>query len=228
MKHSGKARLACFKIIFWTFVALAIILATGAVAYFVGAVILKIAAGLCMVWALFAIFTLYFFRDPDAKVPSGANLIVSPGHGKVDVIDEVDEPEFMGGRCQRVSMFLSVIDVHVQNAPVSGEIAYVKHREGQFLAATRADSAELNEAVYIGFLPVEKPGEKLGVRLIAGVLARRILPWVEPGEKVPRGERISLIQFGSRADIYLPRSAKLKIKLGDKLVGGETVVAVFE
>ncbi len=228
MKHSGKARSAGFKLIWWTFVALAIILATGAVAHFVGGVILETAAGLCMVWLLFAVFTLYFFRDPDARVPGAPNLVVSPGHGKVDLIDELDETEFMGGKCQRVSMFLSVIDVHVQNAPVSGKVAYVKHRTGKFLAATGVDSAAENEAVYIGFLPSERPGEKLGIRLIAGVLARRIIPWVEEGDVVPRGERISLIQFGSRVDIYLPRSAKLKVKLGDKLVGGETIVAVFE
>ena len=228
MKHSGKARCAGFKLIFWTFIALLAVLIGGLLALLIGTVVVSLWAGLVGVWILFALFTLYFFRDPDARVPSAPNLIVSPGHGKVDVIDELDETEFMGGKCQRVSMFLSVIDVHVQNAPVSGKVDYIRHRDGKFLAATATESAAQNEAVYIGFIPSEKPAEKLGIRLIAGVLARRIIPWVEEGDTVARGERVSLIQFGSRVDIYLPRSAKLKIKLGDKLVGGETIVALFE
>ena len=228
MKHSGKARSAGFKLIWWTFVALLLILVGGVLALLVGEFIIGIRVGLVTLWIFFTLFTLYFFRDPDARVPDAPNLIVSPGHGKVDVIDELDETEFMGGKCQRVSMFLSVIDIHVQNAPVSGKVDYVKHRPGKFMSAMQTECAADNEAVYIGFLPSERPGEKLGIRLIAGVLARRIIPWVEEGEVVARGERISLIQFGSRVDIYLPRSAKLKIKLGDRLVGGETIVAVFE
>jgi len=228
MKHSGKARSAGFKLIWWTLIALLAVLVGGVLALLIGTFVVSIWVGLVLVWILFAVFTLYFFRDPDARVPGAPNLVVSPGHGKVDLIDEIEEAEFMGGKCQRVSMFLSVIDIHVQNAPVSGKVAYIKRRDGKFLAATGTDSAAENEAVYIGFLPDERPGEKLGIRLIAGVLARRIIPWVEEGEVVARGERISLIQFGSRVDIYLPRSAKLKIKLGDRLVGGESIVAVFE
>jgi phosphatidylserine decarboxylase len=179
-------------------------------------------------WCAFAVFVLYFFRDPTPRVPSERSLVVSPAHGKIDVIDTLNEPQFMGGQCQRISMFLSVLDVHVQNAPVSGRVAYFKYTEGQFKSAIKTESAAFNENVLIGFEASEPLGIRIGLRLIAGVLARRIVPWVEAGDEVARGDRISLIQFGSRCDLYLPPSAQIKIKLGDKVVGGETVLAVFD
>jgi len=161
-------------------------------------------------------------------VPAGANLVIAPGHGKVDAVDTTSEPEFIGGECQRISIFLSVIDVHVQNAPVTGRVAFFKHTPGQYLNALNADSAKFNENVLIGLESIEPPGEKVGVRLIAGLIARRIVPWVGQNDSVQRGERISLIQFGSRVDVYLSRKAKIKVQLGDKVVGGETVLAQFE
>jgi len=179
-------------------------------------------------WILFGVFTLYFFRDPTPTVPAGANLVISPAHGKVDVIDTTTETQFMGGECQRISVFLSVFDVHVQNAPVSGKIAFYKYTTGQFLNALKTESAQYNENVLLGFAASEPAGLRMAVRLIAGVIARRIVPFVQEGEEVARGERISLIQFGSRADIYLPANAKIRVKLGDKVVGGETVLAVVE
>jgi phosphatidylserine decarboxylase len=183
---------------------------------------------LVILWVLFALFTLYFFRDPDARVPAGTGLVVSPGHGRVDVLDTVTEPQFMRGECQRISMFLSVLDVHVQNAPVAGKVAYLKYTEGQFLNAMRTECATCNENVLIGIEAVEPGGTRMALRLIAGVLARRIIPWIDVGDELARGDRISLIQFGSRVDVYLPHSAKIKVQPGDKVVGGETVLAVFE
>jgi phosphatidylserine decarboxylase len=120
----------------------------------------------------------------------------------------------MGGQCQRISIFLSVIDVHVQNAPVGGTVAFFKYTTGQFLNALKAASAIHNENVLLGFDANDPPGQKIGVRLIAGVLARRIVPFVKAGEEVVRGQRISLIQFGSRADVYLP-AGQIQVKLGD-------------
>jgi phosphatidylserine decarboxylase len=152
--------------------------------------------------------------------------VVSPGHGKVDVIDEIDEPVFMKSRCHRVSIFLSVINIHVQNAPLSGKVTFLKETEGKYLSALKAaECCQHNENVYIGFDSTEYDGEKLGLKLMAGLIARRIVPFVKVGDEVARGERISLIQFGSRCDIYIPLSYKVKVKLGDKVVGGETVVA---
>ena len=154
-------------------------------------------------------------------------LVVSPAHGKVDAIDNVNEPLFMGGECQRVSVFLSVFNVHVQNAPVSGKITFFKYSLGQFLNALKSESATHNENVLLGFETTAPPGVKVGVRLIAGVIARRIVPFVQQNEEVNRGDRISLIQFGSRADVYLPLTAKVKVKLGDHVVGGETIMATL-
>src|SRR5262249_53005055 len=153
-------------------------------------------------WLVFALFTLYFFRDPNPRVPTGSNLVLSPAHGKIDVIDSTNEPFFMGGQCQRISMFLSVINVHVQNAPVSGQVAFFKYTTGDFMNAMKIECALHNENVLLGFEATDPPGEKIGVRLIAGVLARRIVPFVQQGDQLVRGDRIALIQFGSRADVY--------------------------
>jgi phosphatidylserine decarboxylase len=228
MKHSGKARKSAIKMLLITLFLVVLVPIVGILATAVGITAVAFSGFLFGLWFIFALFTLYFFRDPNARPPVGAGLVVSPGHGKVDVIDTVNEPQFMGGECQRISMFLSVLNVHVQNAPVSGKVAYLKYTEGEFLNAMKTECATCNENAYIGIEASDPGGVKVGTKLIAGVLARRIIPWVAPGDEVARGDRISLIQFGSRVDVYLPRSAKIKVKLGDKVVGGESVLAVFE
>ena len=212
----------------WSGAAVVALLVAAFLGKIIGGLILGAAGVLAGLWVVFVLFTFYFFRDPDPLVPAGANLVIAPGHGKVDAVDTTTETEFIGGECQRISIFLSVIDVHVQNAPVTGRIAFFKHTPGQYLNALNADSAKFNENVLIGLEAVEPLGEKVGVRLIAGLIARRIVPWVQENDAVQRGERISLIQFGSRVDVYLSRNAKIKVKLGDKVVGGETVLAQFE
>ena len=232
MKHSGKARKAGFRLILLSLIVLVVIgglyLLVVAAAAIMGVVGVAITPVVIVLWFIFALFTLYFFRDPNPRVPTGANLVVAPAHGKVDVIGTTTEPDFMGGECQRVSIFLSVIDVHVQNAPVSGKVAWFKYTTGQFINALKAESAVYNENVLLGFEASEPRGQKVGVRLIAGVIARRIVPFVQQGDEVARGERICLIQFGSRADVYLPRNAKIQVKMDDHVVGGQTVLAVFE
>jgi len=228
MKHTGKARKAALKLIL-------ISLVTGLVLWvllFVGSVLSTILLGiivpvLVVGWLLFAIFTLYFFRDPRAKVPAESKVVLSPAHGKVDVIDTLAEPLFMKGECQRISIFLSVMNVHVQNAPVSGKVAFYRYSTGQFLNALRTESAQHNENVLLGFDASEPDRCKVGVRLIAGVIARRIVPFVKEGDEVVRGDRISLIQFGSRADVYLPKDARIRVKVGDAVVGGETILATL-
>lgn len=226
MKHTGRARKAAFKLIVISLIAGFVLWAVIAVAAVVGTILSAMAIPVLLIgWILFSIFTLYFFRDPKARVPAGANVVVAPAHGKVDVIDTTIEPLFMGGECKRVSIFLSVIDVHVQNAPIGGKVAFFKYSTGQFLNALRTESALYNENVLLGFEGSEASGHKLAVRLIAGVIARRIVPFVQQGDEVARGDRISLIQFGSRAEVYLPMSAEVKVKLGDKVVGGETLLA---
>jgi phosphatidylserine decarboxylase len=229
MKYSGKARRAAFKLILLSLVAGFAIWAFIAIASFIGTLLsVVVVPVLIVIWITFSIFTLYFFRDPSPRVPAGANLVLSPGHGKIDAIDTIVEPLFMGGECQRVSMFLSVFNVHVQNAPVTGKVAFFKYTVGQFLSALKTESAVHNENVLLGFETSEPMGKKNAVRLIAGVIARRIVPFVKEGEEIIHGQRISLIQFGSRADVYLPASAKIQVKLGDHVVGGQTILATFE
>jgi phosphatidylserine decarboxylase len=228
VKHSGKASNAALKLIALSAVLVVAIVVAAWVAAKLGAFILAMAGVLGGLWVLFVVFTFYFFRDPDPMVPGQPKLVLAPGHGKVDTIDTTTEDEFMGGECQRISIFLSVFDVHVQNSPTTGRIAYFQHTPGQYLNAMRADCAEYNENVLIGIESVDPSGVKVGVRLIAGLIARRIVPFVAHNDAVQRGERISLIQFGSRVNVYLPKSAKIKVQLGDRVVGGQTILAAFE
>ena len=135
MKHSGKPFRAAIKIIFWTLVLLLALCAAGWLAVKLGNLLNEISVALVSLWVFFVLFTLYFFRDPKPLAPTMPNAIVSPGHGKVDVIDETTEAEFMGGPCKRISIFLSVFDVHVQRAPVTGKLAYHKYTEDESLVA---------------------------------------------------------------------------------------------
>ena len=228
MKHSGKASGAALKLIGLSAVIVIALLAVAFLAKIIGSFVLAMAGALGGLWVLFVIFTFYFFRDPDPLPPSEPGLVIAPGHGKVDTIDTTIEDEFMGGECQRISIFLSVFDVHVQNAPVTGRIAFFKHSPGQYLNAMRADCAKFNENVLIGIESVDPRDTKVGLRLIAGLIARRIVPFVAQNEPVQRGERISLIQFGSRVDVYLPKHARIRVRLSDRVVGGVSVLAAFE
>ena len=226
MKHSGKAAQSALKLIGLSLAAVIVLLAMAFLGKVIGTFVLNYLVGVLFgLWALFMIFTFYFFRDPDPMTPTGANLVIAPGHGKVDTVDTTTESEFMGGECQRISIFLSVFDVHVQNAPVTGTIAFFRHKPGQYLNALRADCAQFNENVLLGINSLEPAGTRVGVRLIAGLIARRIVPWVTQNDPVLRGERISLIQFGSRVEVYLPPGSKLKVQVGDRVVGGQTVLA---
>lgn len=176
-------------------------------------------------WLVFSVFTLYFFRDPNPTVPADASAIAAPAHGLVDCVEETTEPEFIGGPCRRLSIFLSVFDVHVQNAPVAGRIAFLRYQPGQFLSALRTDSARHNENTLIGIESSERPDERIAVRQIAGLIARRVVTWASMGDRVARGQRLGLIQYGSRCDLFLPLSAEIVVRCGDRVIAGETVVA---
>ena len=228
MKHSGKASAAALKLIAISGAGVLALLLAALIGKYLGTFVLQIGWVFCVLWVLFVVFTFYFFRDPDPLPPTGPGLVIAPGHGKVDTIDTTTEPDFMGGECRRISIFLSVFDVHVQNAPVTGRVAFFKHTPGQYLNAMRADCAKFNENVLIGIESVDPRETKVGMRLIAGLIARRIVPFVSQNDPVLRGERVSLIQFGSRVDVYLPLNAKVKVQLGDRVVGGLTVLAAFE
>jgi len=225
MKHAGRASKAANRMLG---VAAGGVVALALALWLLGVPPVATVGALLGPLLLFAGFNAYFFRDPDARVPKGPGLVVSPAHGTVDVVDEVDEPLVMKGRCRRISIFLSVVDVHVQQAPVSGKVTRVTHTPGLFLNALDTESAEKNENVLIGFDATEPGRGPVAVRLLAGLIARRIIPWAAVGEKVSKGERISLIQFGSRVDLYLPLDARIGASLGQKVVGGETVLATWK
>ena len=220
--------MAAMKLIALSGAGVLALLLAALIGKYLGTLVLEIGWVFGVLWALFVVFTFYFFRDPDPLPPIGPGLVIAPGHGKVDTIDTTIETDFMGGECRRISIFLSVFDVHVQNAPVTGRVAFFKHTPGQYLNAMRADCAKFNENVLIGIESVDPRETKVGMRLIAGLIARRIVPFIAQNDPVLRGERVSLIQFGSRVDVYLPMNSKVKVQLGDRVVGGLTVLAAFE
>lgn len=224
MKHHGKARTAAAKLL--TLTVACVVIAAGIAGWIWpgGPVLPSIMGGIGLV---FVGFILWFFRDPHPNVPPGPGLIVAPAHGLVDVVDLTAWPGPGGGTCHRVSIFLSVFDIHVQQAPIAGTIESVRHTPGLFLNALKTESAAHNENVLILVTSAENPAITMGVRLIAGLIARRIIPWISHGERVDRGERISLIQFGSRVDLYLPLNVQPQVTVGQRVVGGETILGRF-
>ena len=171
---------------------------------------------------LLAAFVSYFFRDPEREIPSAEGLVISPGDGKIIDIREVAEPSFIGGPCRRITIFLSVFNVHVQRAPVSGDVAHREYRPGEFAVAWHPKASEKNEQSSLGLIA---RGHRVLVRQIAGLIARRIVTYPERGGQVERGERIGLIRFGSRVDLFMPLGWSLDCTVGDKVAGGSTVLA---
>ncbi|MGC8828973.1 MAG: phosphatidylserine decarboxylase [Verrucomicrobiia bacterium] len=225
MRNSGRALQAGLKLILRALIIVAGIYIVGILARYLSDTLAALAYLPLLLWLVFSGAVLFFFRDPTPNVPEDKNCVLSPAYGRIDVIEEYTEPEFMNGACRRISMFLSPLDVHTESAPVSGKIAFLKHNPGKFFAAMKTDCGLHNENVLIGIESPEIPGGKMGIRLIAGYLARRCLPWVKPGDQVIRGERISIIQFGSRCDVYIPLQMKVVVNIGDKVKGGETILA---
>jgi phosphatidylserine decarboxylase len=168
-----------------------------------------------------AMFFLWFFRDPERVVPSIPGAVVSPADGK---ITDVSPVTVAGMRRVRISIFLNVFDVHVNRSPIAGVIREVRYQKGKFLNAMNEASAELNEQ---NIVTVEGEGEALVFKQIAGLLARRIVFTKKVGDLVERGERVGLIKFGSRTDVFLDASASLQIKIGDRVKGGSSVLAVL-
>jgi phosphatidylserine decarboxylase len=163
-----------------------------------------------------------FFRDPERRIPSGEGLVVAPADGKVVSIAGVNSGPRFPDAATRVSIFLSPLDVHINRMPVAGRIEEVRYQPGKFLPAYKEEASEQNEQ---NSLKVIDPQERFfGVVQIAGVLARRIVCWVKPGDTLERGDRFGLIMFGSRTDLYLPRGCKLEVSEGQKVKGGETIV----
>ena len=179
--------------------------------------------GVIGVLDLFLIFTLNFFRDPERSLPEGEDLIVSPADGKVVLIKEVNEEEFLNARGVQVSIFMSPLNVHVNRYPISGRVACFKHIPGEFIVAFDEKSSTRNERTHIG---IENKNVRVFFKQIAGFVARRIVAPVQVGDMAVAGERFGMIRFGSRVDVIVPRGCEVKVKVGDKAVAGETVLAV--
>jgi phosphatidylserine decarboxylase len=165
---------------------------------------------------------LYFFRDPNRPTVEQPGMVVGPGDGEVVNIVREHESEFLNQESVRISIFLSVLDVHVQRIPIGGKVLRVQHHPGQFLQAYRPEASQVNE--YIATI-LETPYGLVLVKQIAGIMARRCVNYLHPGETVYTGERLGLIRFGSRVDLFLPADARLLISIGDKVIGGITPLA---
>jgi len=177
---------------------------------------------LAFVLTLLVLWVAYFFRDPERSGPRGADLVISPADGRVIDIKEVDEPAFLQGRAIRISVFMNVFNVHVNRYPVSGKVAYVHYNPGKFLNAA-ADKASLeNEQSSIG---VQAGRHRVLFRQIAGLIARRIVTYSREGDDAGQGERMGLIRFGSRVDVFVPVGSVVKVQLGEKPQAGVTVLA---
>lgn len=177
-----------------------------------------------------AALTFFFFRDPERKIPEGEDLILSPADGKVMDISDVGEENFLHSRVKVVRIFMSVFNVHVQRSPVKGKVEWIKYKPGKFMAAYTEEASGGNESNLIGIQKSNKPDsnrQRILVKQIAGSVARRICCWCKEGDNLIAGQRIGMIRFGSRADVYLPQGVEVKVKKGDRVVGGETLLGKF-
>ena len=174
-------------------------------------------------FALLGGFMTYFFRDPDRTVPTAPDLVVSPADGRVMIAGPTDRRWAPPGDWKQITIFLSPTDVHMNRTPVDGRVTRVEYKPGKFLPAYNEGSNdnELNE------LWIDHNGHTVVVRQVVGILARRIVCRVVEGQQLARGERIGLMKFGSRMDVFLPMEAELRVGVGDRVIGGETVLATL-
>ena len=198
--------------------------------FIAGALLIAVALGFWLgrPWAvpflILGAFFLFFFRDPDRQPPQGANLVLSPADARVMASGETVWPGAPPGDWKVISMFLSPVDVHVNRIPVAGAVRRVEYHPGKFLPAYKKEAGELNEWTELW---IDWPGGPVVVRQIVGILARRIVCRVKEGEQVSAGQRFGVMKFGSRIDLFLPRTATIQVKVGDRVVGGETTLATL-
>jgi len=192
-----------------------------AMAYFFPANILlqNIVIGVSVV---FYLIILQFFRHPHKTIEVNENHIIAPADGKVVVIEEAEETEYLNEKRRQVSIFMSPINVHVNRMPIGGIIKYFKYHPGKYLVAWHPKSSTENERTTV--VAENKAGVQILFRQIAGALARRIKWYIDEGQQLEQGQEFGFIKFGSRVDLYLPLDAKIKVNIGDKTVGGKTVI----
>jgi phosphatidylserine decarboxylase len=180
---------------------------------------------LALGFGLLALAFLGFFRDPERIPPDGEGLILSPADGKIVGIRKVDKEGPSGEVETRVSIFLSPLDVHINRAPVKGSVESVRYQAGKFFAAYREKASQDNERNTLSM--VDTRGRRLGVVQIAGVVARRIVCYVRNGDSLEQGQRLGMIMFGSRVDLFLPESSRVEVVEGQRVKGGETIIGRF-
>jgi phosphatidylserine decarboxylase len=177
-----------------------------------------------LVFLILFVFLVFFFRDPERKAPEGENLILAPADGRVILTKPFDNLEFVGGGGTLVSVFMSLFDVHVNRAPVSGVVRYFKYNPGRFFPAFKEKAASENEQTELG---LENRHGKVVLKQIAGIMARRIVCNLKQGDFAKAGERFGMIKFGSRLDLFLPENAAIKVKLNHKVRAGESIIGIF-
>jgi phosphatidylserine decarboxylase len=179
-------------------------------------------SGLAVALSLLAVFVVWFFRNPDPRLPEDGRLVVAPGQGKVIDIREIEEPTFLQGTARRITIFLSIFDVHVQRSPVAGTVEHRSYKPGKYLVAWLEKASQDNEQASLG---ITTPQGRVLVRQIAGLVARRIVTDPVEGDSVERGQRIGLIRFGSRVDLFVPLDWEITCSVGDRAVVGVTPLA---
>jgi phosphatidylserine decarboxylase len=193
-----------------------------------GAIVLALFFGMWG-WALlllvFLLYVLYFFRNPDRATPSGPSIVIAPADGKVVAAGIVPAPEFDGGQALRIAIFMNVFNVHVNWAPHAGIVEYAEHFAGKFLNAMENKSCDENERKILRIR--SHAGHLLVVKLVAGLIARRIVSPIAEGDRLEAGEKIGLIRFGSRVEVLVPVESRLQVNYGMMVRGGETVVAIL-
>lgn len=175
------------------------------------------------VGVVFYLIVLQFFRNPIVTIDKNSKQVIAPADGKVVVIEEADEPEYLKGKRKQISIFMSPFNVHVNRMPVGGSISYYKYHEGKYLVAWHPKSSTENERTTV--VAKMENGTEVLFRQIAGALARRIKCYVNEGQKLEQGQEFGFIKFGSRVDIFLPIDSKVKVNIGDKTTGGKTIIA---
>lgn len=180
---------------------------------------------LIIVPILLLIFVLYFFRNPYRRVLKGENLIVSPADGRVMSVTEIEEPDFLNSKAIKISIFLSIFNVHINRSPIKGIVKYSKYRPGKFLPAFKSHASEINERNTIGI--EGENGKKVLVHQITGLIARRIVCWVKEGDRLDIAERYGLIKFGSCTEVVVPLNTEVRVKPGDKVKGAITIIGVI-
>lgn len=190
-----------------------------------------VAALISLPFILTFIWVLSFFRDPNRLIPKGEHRIVAPADGTVFDIADVDEPDFIGEKCTRIGIFLSIFDCHINRVPCSGTVETIRYKKGAFHSALKAKQcSKRNESNFIGISNAAGTGAKVAVKQIAGQIARRIVCDLEEGAEVERGQQFGMIKFGSRTELFIPKSANftLRVKLGAAVRAGRTVIGRLE